>query len=251
MAQTPAGSNPKQPGPNQLGYKPHPVLLGPIRYADGLARAVGPNCEVVVHDLRHPEKSLIHVAGNVTSRSIGAPVTNIVLESIRKFGDDAPDLFNYRTQGPNGHVLRSSTLFIRSSGRIIGALCINLDMTVFEYARTALDETLSYESSDREERFGNTVKEVLDDLLAAVLDGQRVRPLHMTPEDRLRFVAALEDRGVFQIRGSVEEVAGRLNVSKFTVYGYLKQVRTLRLFEADRAKNGPDETRALQAEGEM
>lgn len=242
---------PTSPEPGRLDYKAHPALLGPIRYADGLARAIGPNCEVVVHDLRHPEKSLIHVAGNVTNRSIGAPVTNIVLQSIRKYGDDAPDLFNYRTQSPNGRVLRSSTLFIRSSGRIVGALCVNLDMTPFEDARAALEETLSYESSDGEERFDNSVSEVLDDQLAAVLDRRRVRRHDMTPADRLRVVAALEERGVFLIRGGVEEVASRLHVSKFTVYGYLKQVRALRVLEADRANNGRDETRASKAEEAM
>lgn len=242
-------SIPRSATPATLGYKPHPALLGPIGYADRLARAIGPNCEIVVHDLRHPEKSLVHIAGNVTGRSIGAPVTNVVLEALRAYGDDAPDLFNYRTQAPNGRVLRSSTLFIRSSGRIVGVLCINLDMTPLEDARVALDQSLNYEIADTSERFGNTVEDVLDNLFDAVLRDGGVRPSNMTPDDRLRAVAALEERGVFLIRGGVDRVARELRVSKFTVYNYLQQVRAARTLEANSANRLNDGRNARDRSG--
>ena len=221
--------------PSNPTFKPHPALLEPMQYADRLVRAIGPHCEIVVHDLRHPEKSLVHIAGSVTGRSIGAPVTNVVLEALREYGDEAPDLFNYRTTAPNGHVLRSSTLFIRSSGRIVGVFCINLDMTPLEDVRAALDQALHYEIEDAGERFGSTVEDVLDNLFDAVLRDGGVRPPNMTPDDRLRAVAALEERGVFLIKGGVDRVARELRVSKFTVYNYLQQVRAARTLEGNGA----------------
>lgn len=48
----------------------------------------------------------------------------------------------------------------------------------------------------------------------------------MTTEERTRIVAELERRGAFMVRGAVEIVAQRLDVSRFTIYGYLKQIRT-------------------------
>ena len=40
-------------------------------------------------------------------------------------------------------------------------------------------------------------------------------------EEKQRAVKVLNDRGAFSLRGSVEDVADRLGVSRFTVYNYL------------------------------
>jgi len=64
-------------GPLDIPYTPHPALMTYVPFVDGLARAMGPDCEIVLHDLGHPSNSLIHIAGSVTGRSRGAPVTNL------------------------------------------------------------------------------------------------------------------------------------------------------------------------------
>jgi len=43
----------------------------------------------------------------------------------------------------------------------------------------------------------------------------------LSREDKQRAVKLLEERGAFNLRGSVEDVADRLGVSRFTVYNYL------------------------------
>nr|WP_315988792.1 helix-turn-helix domain-containing protein [Desulforamulus aquiferis] len=45
-------------------------------------------------------------------------------------------------------------------------------------------------------------------------------------EDKIRFVAALEQRGAFLIKGSVDYIATVLGVSKYTVYNYLQKIRS-------------------------
>src|SRR5665648_1255225 len=50
-----------------------------INIADGIQKLLGENCEVVIHDLSTLESSLAYVAGNVTNRITGAPITNICL----------------------------------------------------------------------------------------------------------------------------------------------------------------------------
>ena len=214
-------------------YTPHPALMRYVPLVDGLARAIGPECEIVLHDLRHPSNSLIHIAGSVTGRSLGAPVTNIVLEALRESGDEAPDLFNYKSTAPNGHTLRSSTLFVRDSGRIIGALCVNVDVSLYEDLGLVAARALAFEQTTPGpvERFANTVGDVLDDLLATVILETGLQPSRMSAEDRVHLVAGLEERGVFLIKGAVELTAKRLNVSKFTVYGYLQQIRATKSLE--------------------
>ncbi|HET6950327.1 MAG TPA: helix-turn-helix domain-containing protein [Acidimicrobiales bacterium] len=61
----------------------------------------------------------------------------------------------------------------------------------------------------------------LDRMIAAV-EAQLGAPLaDLSREDKQRAVRMLEERGAFQLRKSVEEVADALGVSRFTVYNYL------------------------------
>jgi predicted transcriptional regulator YheO len=59
----------------------------------------------------------------------------------------------------------------------------------------------------------------------------------MTAEERMQIVSELERRGAFMVRGAVEVVAQRLDVSRFTIYGYLKQIRAASAHEVSRAKS--------------
>lgn len=65
------------------------------------------------------------------------------------------------------------------------------------------------------------VRGALDRMIAAV-EGELGSPLAlMSRVDKQRAVRLLDDRGAFQLRKAVEEVADALGVSRFTVYNYL------------------------------
>jgi hypothetical protein len=52
------------------------------------------------------------------------------------------------------------------------------------------------------------------------------RPLaELSREDKQRAAKLLDERGAFELRNSVEEVAGRMGVSRMTLYNYLGAVR--------------------------
>ncbi len=61
----------------------------------------------------------------------------------------------------------------------------------------------------------------LDRMIAAVESQLGARLADLSREDKQRAVRMLEERGAFQLRRSVEEVADALGVSRFTVYNYL------------------------------
>jgi len=61
----------------------------------------------------------------------------------------------------------------------------------------------------------------LDRLIGAV-EAELGAPLaELSREDKQRAVRLLDERGAFQLRKSVEELADVLGVSRFTVYNYL------------------------------
>jgi hypothetical protein len=61
----------------------------------------------------------------------------------------------------------------------------------------------------------------LDRMIAGVESQLGARLADLSREDKQRAVRMLDERGAFQLRRSVEEVADALGVSRFTVYNYL------------------------------
>lgn len=214
----------EEDGEDQLGYVPHPNLARLFPIVDGIARALGPSHEIVIHDLRHPDRSLCHIAGNVTGRAIGAPATNVLLEAVQQHGDAAPDVFNYATMA-GGRPIRSSILFIRAGERIVGALAVNVDVTLLQALHVELGRMIGLDPRDqpRAEAFENTVGDLLHDLVATTISSRGATAA--SSEERMAVVAALQESGAFQVKGSVELVARELGVSRFTVYSYLQKLR--------------------------
>lgn len=194
----------------------------------GLGQMLGPDCEVVLHDLSSPESSIVAIEnGHVTDRKIGDPSTNLGLP-IFKHPIGEYDQFNYRTQTRSGKTLKSSSLYFKDDeGRVFAALCLNWDISVLLAAanvlkdlaatQEAVDETFASDIND-------VISKILDDTLASVN-----KPIAtMDKEDKLKIIQTLDEKGVFTVKRSVDRVAALLGISRVTVYGYLNEVQALK-----------------------
>lgn len=199
-----------------------------VRIADATVAVYGRSCEVAVHDLRDLEQSLVHIAGSVTGRKAGAPITDLAYTMLRERGDDTPDTLTYRTTTREGRTLQSTTTFVRDDGGHIRAcLCINHDLTGFLAARAALDEfTLGRTPpEDRAETFARTVEETVEAIVQDCSSRMGKHPSVMTRDERVALTGALHARDVFRMRGAAEAVATMLGVTRYTVYNYLKEAK--------------------------
>lgn len=209
----------------------HPSLQAILQTIDGLYETLGCRSEVILHDLSQLEQSIVAVRGNITNRKVGGPPTNYLLKFLRQYGDDAPNQINYRSETADGRVLRSSTIFLRDEeGHIIGSLCINQDLTDYIVASKLIQETISFQETEEktggaEEFFAHDISEVMEAMVSAELESVSKPVAYMQKEDKLLVVESLEEKGIFDIKGSVEYVAERLGVTNFTVYNYLKEIR--------------------------
>lgn len=197
------------------------------RVADGLSNALGRNCEVVLHDFADLSASLIHVAGDITQRQIGAPITDLIFKAYKDKGDQVEDLSGYRTIF-NGRIMKSSTTFLRNSaGQVIGCLCVNLDVTDFLNARAALDEFthFSADASQSPERFASSFQETLESILDETVAEMGKQPATMDKDERLEFMRRLNMREVFVFKGAVNQVARLFGVTRYTIYNDLKEIR--------------------------
>lgn len=197
------------------------------RMARGIAELFGRNCEVVIHDFDKLPNSLVHIEGDVTHRQLGAPITDLVLREMRREGRNIKDFRNYPTLTSDGHKMKSFTSFIRDvDGEVIGAFCINFDISNFVNAIGLLEDFSRVEdgSEDRTETFASSLNETVDALMERAVKSMGKLPSAMSKTERVQFVGSLEDQGVFLIKGSVEIVAQAMGVSRYTIYNYLKEV---------------------------
>lgn len=194
---------------------------------DGLAATFGGSCEVVLHDYRRPEGSVVAVAGDVTGRAPGGAMSELGL-SLLKQGRDARDQINYLTRTPAGRVIKASTMLLRDrDGEVFGALCVNIDVTDLRHAAVLLGDLAAVTSlPDATTTFAGDVGR----LIRAVVAEEELklgRPVgRMTRSERLDLFRALDDRGLFALQKAVPEVAAALGISRASAYNHLAQVRS-------------------------
>ncbi len=198
------------------------------KMADAIVTAFGQNCEAVIHDLTTLQHSLVYIAGNVTGRAIGAPATNLLVSKLQQ-EEEIEDMHNYRTTTSDGRILKSSTIFIRDSqNKVIGAFCINFDTTEFFNAAQAITPFFNHEDTTNhisEETFAKSAGETIEALFDQAVLTIGKQPATMSTEEKTTLVEHLERNGVFNLKGSVDQIASMTGVTKYTIYNYLKKVR--------------------------
>lgn len=200
-------------------------LLG--RIADAIVHTFGRHCEVAVHDMANPNHSLVHIAGNVTGRSTGSPITNFGLK-LMSLQDKGEDVYGYQTKFQDKAVVSSTVCVKDDNNAIIGFVCINFDISKLIAARDTLEgyglqHSMLFEDP-RESLLADltvaTVESTINDVLAEMKKDPRI----MRVKERLSFIKRLDDHRVFSMKGAVVEVAQALGVSRYTIYNYMKKL---------------------------
>lgn len=197
-----------------------------------VAEHFGKNCEIALHDFSTGDNhTIVDIRnGNVTGRKIGGCATNVGLEIMN--GKPAEDTFNYITYSPNGHVLRSSSIYFHNAqGKPVGSLCINLDITDSIYCEKWMREYNNLPENDSnaanapKEFFTSNVNELLDFLIEHCIQKFGKPPKLLSKEEKIQFIAELDSKGVFSITKSSDRVYSLLGISRYTFYTYLDAAR--------------------------
>lgn len=201
-------------------------------FIKALAVHFGRNCETVLLDVSNYKEygSGLIVAienGHVTGREVGDTGTNLGLE-ILKGNINGGDKYNYITQTLDGKMLRSTTMYIRNSKGIpIGCICINLDITDLMMAEKSIQDMLQMEESNKDinEVFVNNINDLLNMLIQQAQDYVQKPVYMMTREDKKTGIKYLEDKGAFLVRKSGDRICRHFNISKYTLYKYLDEIK--------------------------
>ncbi|MDR2136758.1 MAG: PAS domain-containing protein [Synergistaceae bacterium] len=205
-----------------------------IPWVDFLADALGSTCEVVLHDLRDIEHSIVAIRNNhITGRQVGDSLSDFALEVIQEHARSQKNYLAsyYGSLEENGKILRLSSFFIYDEeGGPIGLLALNMDFSDLEEARAIIDRFLHKEAPvPPEKRPGksmhfNLSEDYMPSVVTRTIQESGVEPARMTVEEKRGVVESLQSKGIFLLKGSITEVAKKLEVSEQTVYRYLKDV---------------------------
>lgn len=208
----------------------NPKLVPFLPLVEAIATQFAPYCEAVLHDLSNLDRSLVAISGNVTNRPLGAPITDYVLRLLKECGDNVKDNYIYHTTTRDGKRLKSSTTFIRDpEGHVIGCFCINFCIENFLFYNDAIKEFCSIpiigDTPEPSEQFTNDISETVRLMFDEALRRQGIPPSRMGKSDKLEIVKELDDKGLFLVKGAIDLVASQLDISKFTLYGYLDEIK--------------------------
>ena len=194
------------------------------RTARGIAEMFGSSCETLVHDMGVPTHPILSIYnGHVSGREVGSTmdIMGIGLELDQQAA--TTDQVNLAATTPDGRQTKSSTFHMIGADYNL-ALGINFDYTSLVFANRILEDLMSARSDLRSALWQPGDSRQLADLFDQCV-ASLGKPLDaLTKKDRLKVISLLRERSAFSYRKSVPYVAGRLGVSRYTIYKYLEEV---------------------------
>ena len=193
----------------------------------GIANLLGDSCEVLVHSLENYEKSVNFIEnGHNSGRNKGAPITDLALKLINNLNINKSFLEPYESKFPNGDRCKSVTIPIKNREKLIGLLCINLNMeiSIFDFAKHII-------LNNNDDKIGEEVIENyssnIDDMMKFILEkniNDIILDASIPNQDKnKKIILKLHEIGFFQLKGAVEALAEKLQISPHTIYSNIRK----------------------------
>ncbi len=189
------------------------------RLAAGIAGMFGNSCETLIHDMNNKKHSIVAIYhGEVTKRKIGDSLSILGIKEVDEFFE-GKDIVNCLGKTKEGRLLKTSTFHLCGEDYHY-ALGINYDYTNLELAKAAIKELTEVGLPIEDELYpaGNLLQDIFDECLKVV--GKPVAML--TREDRNKMIELLMERGAFNFTKGIPMIAEKLNISRYTIYKYLR-----------------------------
>jgi len=199
------------------------LLEETVKIAKALTKMFSPYCEIVVHDLRKPDKAIIFIGNSLTGRKTGDPTTNIGRARIKdkKFPEV---LQNYQGTTPDGRLLKSTSIGIKNhNNKIIGAICFNFNVSVFNDIHMQLNEFLTTKNTNvpTKKYFISTSVENIKSYIDDYCKRNKLASSKLSAKSKKKMIKQMKKEGLFNIKKSVDIVANLLGISRASIYHYL------------------------------
>lgn len=201
-------------------------LAAQLPILEGITKLFYPYIEAVLHDLQ--SGTIVAIYNDLSRRSVGdrSAISKFVGDSI----DDFPDIFEpyYKTNW-DGKKFKCVSITIRDgNGKPIGLMCCNFDTSLFGRISEELVQLLAVQGKHAQ----NPIEQFTEDWRARVNEciGNYLKENHtslkrLNGDQKRTAVQRLYDHGLFNYRSAAAYISEQLDVSRATIYNYLKEKR--------------------------
>jgi predicted transcriptional regulator YheO len=193
--------------------------------AEAFAKLLHPFAEVVIHDLATDTIAAIY--NPISKREVGDPsfFDGVEFKPEEKFIGPAEKINH------DGRKLKSVSIILRNDEKkAIGTICINMDISVFERYRDTLQLFLSNNDGPLPDHRQEFFKDSMDDQISIFIQNYcRENNLSfdaLSKNDKQELIFKLKENGAFNAKNATTYIARVLNISRATVYNYLKEGET-------------------------
>lgn len=192
-------------------------------FIKALVELFHPFLEVAVHDLNKGE--LVAVYHNISQRKVGSASP---LNEFRVDVDKFPDYFSsYYKRNWDGRALKCTSITIRNEqGEAVGLICFNIDASFAQDTHKLLEMFLKTKSEAENpiEIFGSHCEEQTSQIVQQYLRDTNLSLNHLNKKQKQEIVQHLYHKGIFNFKNAAPFLARYLNISRATVYNYIKQL---------------------------
>lgn len=189
---------------------------------EGIVSLFNPFVEAAVHDLSTGEIAALY--NNISRRKVGDPSP---LHELKMPVEKFPDVFDpyYKTNW-DGRRLKCTSITVRDEkGRPIALICFNFDTTVFREIDLNLKTLLEVKQTAENpiELFNENWQQRVNDCITNYLKENNITLVVLSKEQKKEAVIRLYQHGLFNYRRAADYIAEKMNISRATVYNYLKE----------------------------
>lgn len=191
-----------------------------VGVGQAISMLLHPYAEIVLHDLSTGRIAAIY--NNLSRRKVGEESLLEEAANLAKLPDVFPP---YSKINWDGKKMKSVTATLRDSkGMPIGLFCINLDLSKWEEMHQFILGWMG--GLDAKEQpdalFKNDWKEKINAFVADYLQKEGLSLKTITKEQKQELVRTLHRKGAFQAKKAASYAAEVLEISRATIYNYLR-----------------------------
>jgi len=199
----------------------------PLVQAVGKTLGVG---EVILYDFTADPPTILAIEGGITGRKIGTGATQLLQEMVEEMSGQGELMrINYESVTKSGKPIKSTTVLIRDPEEtLLGALCVNVDMSSINMFQHFIDQFSGKERLAGYDEMPQNTQEFLNIMIRKGIEMVGKPVCYFDKQDNLEVVNFLNNNHIFSIKGSTDNLANELNVSRYTIYNYLEEVKNSR-----------------------
>lgn len=190
--------------------------------AEAISLLLFPHAEVVLHDLKTGCVGAIF--NNLSKRSVG---DKSLLDEMDQLSDTQNLFPPYFKTNWDGRKMKSVTAVLRNqNGKPIGLLCINLDISKWEEMHHFILDLIKPTTAMPDFLFKNDWREKINIYVSSYLKQHALRLESLDKAEKKNLLLALQQEGAFDTKNAASYVGEVLQISRATVYNYLKEIKS-------------------------